>query len=57
MISPERLLDSHSEGDRKRASVCSMPPSEVGVGMTASGLIDTELAVDDGDDVLCRGRK
>lgn len=36
MISPARDMESHLEGGKKRAAVCSIPPSEVGVGISAS---------------------
>lgn len=36
MISPARAMESHSGGGKKRAAVCSIPPSDVGVGITAS---------------------
>lgn len=54
MISPERAIESHAEGGRKRAAVCSSPPSEVGVGMIASVLVGSEPGVEESDG---RGRK
>lgn len=42
MISPERAIESQADGGRKRAVVCSIPPSEVGVGMIASVLVGRE---------------
>ena len=54
MISPERAIESQVEGGRKRAAVCSSPPSEVGVGMIASVLVGSEPGVEESDG---RGRK
>ncbi len=54
MISPDRAIESQAEGGRKRAAVCSRPPSEVGVGMIASDVIGREP----GDEELeGKGRK
>lgn len=54
MISPERAMESQAEGGRKRAAVCSRPPSDVGVGMIASDVVGREV----GDEALDgKGRK
>jgi len=68
MISLRRACSSQVLGGAKRAAVCSMPPSEVGIGMIDSCLMGSgwiEVGVDaDGDGVvnadvldLGRGRK
>ena len=54
MISPERAMESQADGGRKRAAVCSLPPSEVGAGMMASFFVGREPGVEDSDG---RGRK
>jgi len=36
IIRPDLARRSHVDGGRKRAAVCSFPPSEVGVGITTS---------------------
>ena len=56
MTSPEPAMDSHFEGVRKRAAVCSKPPSEVGVGMTTSVVFGSRLVVPELG-VLVKGRK
>ena len=44
MISPERAMSNHVAAGRKRAAVCSIPPSCVGVGMTVSCFIVIDVA-------------
>ena len=44
MISPVRDMESHFEAGRKRAMVCSIPPSEVGTGIVASDCVSREPA-------------
>ena len=56
MIFPRRHRDSHFDAGRKRAVVCSFPPSEVGFGITASASDGSE-AVEDEEGLLGRGRK
>lgn len=64
MISPDWAIFSQAEGGRKRAAVCSMPPSEVGVGIIASwvegtGIVAEEDEDDEEDEECCcaSGRK
>ena len=38
MISPDRAIESHLDGGKNRAAVCSIPPSEVGLGIMAFDL-------------------
>jgi len=61
MISPVRARWSQVDAGRKRAAVCSSPPSWVGIGMTDSdrmGAVSSDLdvgggvAVDVGSDVV-----
>lgn len=60
MILPDRAISSHLVGGRKRAEVCSMPPSCFGVAMTASSVVGRwpmpgpEFELEDSD---ARGRK
>ena len=36
MISPLSASESHCDGNKNLAAVCSIPPSEVGMGMNVS---------------------
>lgn len=64
MISPASACLSQAEGGRNRAAVCSMPPSEVGVGIIASWVegrfvvLDEDCDDDDDEGCSCAsGRK
>ncbi len=47
MIDPERAKESQVAGSRNRAVVCSIPPSDVGMGSVDS-LLDSEEPVEHG---------
>jgi len=55
----ERASRSHVAGGRKRAAVCSRPPSWVGTGIIVSGSSSSALEEDDGRflGVLLRGSR
>ena len=59
-MAPERARASHCERGRKRAAVCSTPPSGVGAGIKASrssdgsGELSVEVAEEEEEN---RGRK
>lgn len=56
MISLDLAIESHVDGGRNRAAVCSMPPSEVGLGIMASDFTDN-VPVIEGGVWLGKGRK
>lgn len=56
MISPACDMESHLEGGKNRAAVCSMPPSDVGVGISASDWTGKGPAADE-DSFFATGRK
>lgn len=41
-----RAIESHFQGGRKRAAVCSTPPSDVGVGITTSRSLSKDTSDD-----------
>ena len=55
MMDPEVACESQALGGRKRAVVCSMPPSDVGTGMTASLAMGRPLVEDDCDELVVLG--
>ena len=56
MTSPDRAMDSHLDGGRNLAAVCSLPPSEVGGGIVLSPL-PPGTAEEEEDSELRSGRK
>ena len=59
MILPSCARRNHADAGRKRAVVCSKPPSVVGVGMDTSGSNSSPFAAPDDDSGVAEdvGRK